>query len=216
MTKGVGEIYAELLSTRGYQINLSKLNDSVSTEWRNLQPLYLNEAQSYQTTPEREREVWVEYVRRVLARAEVSYQAHDDVVDYIYNSFATKRYRTVAPGALHFIVKARERGIAVVAATNNDERSKSALRELGVLKTLDGIFTAGDLGWKKPSPRFFESLENKLGVAPSALVHVGNSNLLDIAPAERAGWRAIFFGSRNDDGQSSVQSFEELKRLLRV
>lgn len=216
MTKGVGEIYAELLLGRGYHVDLSKINDSVSTEWRNLQPLYLNEAQSYQTTPEREREVWLEYVRRVLARAGVSYQAHDDVVSHIYNSFATKRYRTVAPGALNFIAQARERGIAVVAATNNDERSKSALRDLGVLEKLNDVVTAGDLGWKKPSLRFFESLEQKLGVGPSALVHVGNSAALDVDPAERAGWRAIFFGSRDDGRRLSVKSFEELERLLGV
>lgn len=216
LTKGVGEIYAELLTARGYQVEVSRLKDSVAAEWRELQPLYLNVSQDHRTNPEREREVWCEYVRRVLQRAGVSYRPDDGLVAYVYDSFATKRYRTVAPGAAEFLDLAHQRGLKVFAATNNDERTKSVLRELGVLASLSGVFTAGELGWKKPSPRFYQNLERQLGFEPSRLVHVGNSIGLDIEPAQRAGWKAVLFGSTADDGVFSVRSFEELRQTLGV
>lgn len=214
LTKGVGEIYVELLAQKGLSIEPLALNQAVVQEWQGFLPLYLNESQGYRTSLGREREVWCEYVRRVLARVGVRTVGQDDLVNYIYGAFATKDYRAVAPGALEFIMRLRERGIHVVAATNNDERSKSVLRELGVLDKLSGAFTAGDLGWKKPSPRFYETLEQRLGFKPSALVHVGNSIALDIEPAQQAGWRAIYFGSSNEIALYSVGSFAALEEMF--
>jgi FMN phosphatase YigB (HAD superfamily) len=216
LTKGVGEIYAELLAAKGHLVEVPTLREAVASEWRSFEPLYLNEAQGYQTTPAREREVWCEYVRGVLVRVGLSAASRDELVGYIYSAFATKNHRRVAEGASEFLVKARHHGIRVVAATNNDERSKSVLRELGVLENLSGVLTAGELGWKKPSPRFYKTLEDRMGVEPSGLVHVGNSVAFDIDPALQAGWRAILFGSSPDPAVRSVSSFAGLEEMVGI
>lgn len=215
LTRGVGEIYAELLAGQGFDGDAAVLSECAVAEWRGFQPTYLNVDQGYQTDPERERWVWHEYVRGVLTRAGLTSANRPDMVEYIYNAFSTKAHRVVIPGAMEFLRKARRGGLLVVAATNNDDRSTRMLGELGVAEHLDGIFSAGELGWKKPSIEFFKALEGRVRHEPSALVHVGNDAILDIEPARRAGWSAVHFGRRGDGQEGACAAdFPALEKIL--
>lgn len=216
LTKGVGEIYAELLGEEGFAVDAIALSRAARTEWGSFQDLYLNTQNQNQTTHDREREAWCEFVRRVLVAAELSQAAQPKVIRSIYDAFASKRYRSIEPGAIDFLTKARARGLLVVAATNNDERSKVTLRELGVSELLSGVFVAGDLLWKKPSPNFFKALEAQLQCEPSSLVHVGNNYALDVEPARQRGWGTVLFGSSAHDETPSVRDFVELRSVLRI
>lgn len=220
LTRGVGEIYAELLAAQGFESDAAGLAECAIAEWRSFQPTYLNVEQGYRTDPERERWVWHEYVRGVLTRAGLASANRSDVVECIYHAFSTKAYRVVAPGAVEFLRKARQRGVFVVAATNNDDRSKRVLLELGISEHLDGIFSAGELGWKKPSVEFFRALERRLGRSSSSLLHVGNNTALDVEPARHAGWEAVHFGIAGGRGSGDerevlcVADFLALEKIL--
>lgn len=217
LTMGIGDIYAELLAREGFDVDATALSQCAIAEWGAFQATYLNVAQSYQTTPERERRVWHDYVRGVLNRAGLSAADRTSVVDRIYDAFSTKDHRVVTPGAVEFVRLARQSGLLVIAATNNDDRSKRVLFELGVGEHLGGIFCAGDLGWKKPSIEFFRALESRLGVEPSLILHVGNDMTLDIEPARRAGWRALLFGEHGGESASPlIADFKALQKALKL
>lgn len=215
LTQGVGKIYAELLAEQGVDGDAAVLSECAIAEWRGFQPTYLNVERGYQTDPERERWVWREYVRGVLARAGLASANRPDVVEHIYNAFSTKAHRVAMPGAVEFLRKARRVGLLVVAATNNDDRSAKVLVELGVAEHLDGIFSAGELGWKKPSIEFFRALESRVRHEPSALLHVGNDAILDIEPAHRAGWGTVHFGAHGDGREGAcARDFLALEKIL--
>jgi len=220
LTRGVGEIYAELLAAQGVDSDAARLAECAVAEWRGFQPTYLNVGQGYQTDPEREKWVWHEYVRGVLTRAGLASANRPDVVEFIYHAFSTKAHRVVTPGAVEFLRKARQRGVFVVAATNNDDRSKRVLLELGISEHLDGSFSAGELGWKKPSVEFFRALERRLGRSSSSLLHVGNDTALDVEPARHAGWGAVHFGGAGGRGSGAegdllcAADFPTLEKIL--
>lgn len=214
LTKGVGEIYAELLQAQGLAGNAAKLSQAAREEWRNFEDYYLNSAHANETTHQREREVWLAFVRAVFARAGLSYADRSDIVTSIYDAFASSKYRCVEPGLIEFLEKARLAGLSVIAASNNDNRSKITLRELGVEQYLAGVFVAGDLGWKKPSPHFFKAIESRLNWNRSQILHIGNNYRLDVEAALKSGWSAVLYDTKGVGQQPCVQSFQVLVRMF--
>ena len=214
LTKGIGAIYHELLLAQGLESDVLALEVAVRSVWGAYRDIYLNVAEGYRTTHEREREVWLEFVRRVCGAANLPYGANPSVVEAIYNAFASRAYRRVEDGATQFLREAHERGIIVVAASNNDVRSKVTLRELELDRYFTHVFVAGDLGWKKPSPSFYASLATRVGVNPSDILHVGNDRELDVEAAQRCGFAAVLYAPRGGVTSQSISSFADLSSLL--
>jgi HAD superfamily hydrolase (TIGR01509 family) len=214
LTKGVGTIYHELLLAQGLPSDQAALEAAVRSVWGAYRDTYLNAGEGYRTTHNREREVWLEFVRRVCAAANLPYGSNPSVVESIYNAFASRAYRRIEDGATQFLRKAHERGILLVAASNNDVRSKVTLRELELDRLFAHVFVAGDLGWKKPSPSFYISLANRVGVNPSDILHVGNDRELDVEAAQRCGCAAVLYAPREGGVPHSITSFSELGSLL--
>lgn len=214
LTHSVGEIYAEVLASLAIPADASKLSRAARLEWVEYQDIYLNSEGQHQTSSTREREVWLEFVRRVLTRADLAEAAGPKVVSVIYDVFATGRYRAIEPGALDFLKEAKKVGLVVAAATNNDARTKSVLRDLGLTDYLFDVFDAGDLLWKKPAVQFFTSVANRLGVEGDLILHVGNDPKLDIEPARRAGWSAVKYGAGSETSEGAVRDYSELRAML--
>jgi putative hydrolase of the HAD superfamily len=214
LTDSVGSIYHQLLEAHGFNSDKGGLEAAVRRVWSSFRKVYLNTAEHHRTTHEREREVWLEFVRRVLLAANLSYGSDPALVESIYGAFASKAYRRVEAGAEEFLRQAHQRGLRVVAASNNDSRSKSTLRELGIDRYLSHVFVAGDLGWKKPSPHFYTTLAARLGLEPSSILHVGNDKELDVEAAIRQGFAAVLYAPHGSEPMPNVRSFVELGALV--
>ena len=75
----------------------------------------------------------------------------------------------------------------------------------------DAIIVSGDVGWRKPSPRIFESALNALQLAPSEAVFVGDAPYHDIQGAKRMGMKTILM--RKDSLEESVNIGDPDKRI---
>jgi HAD superfamily hydrolase (TIGR01509 family) len=214
LTQDVGTIYHELLRSRGLESDGAILQKAVRRVWGGFRDTYLNTAEDYRTTHDREREVWLDFVRRVCAEANLSYGADPEVVEFVYNSFASRAYRRVEAGASDFLHRARQRGFTLVAASNNDVRSKVTIEELGLGEYFTQVVVAGDLGWKKPSPNFYAAIAENLRLDPHAIVHVGNDRELDVEAAQRYGFRAVLYAPKGGAPWPSVSSFNDLGVLI--
>lgn len=214
LTHGVGTIYHNLLLAQGLESEPTVLDGAVRQVWGTFRDTYLNVAAGYRTTHEREREVWLEFVRRVCDAAQLPYGKDPVVVETIYNAFASRAYRRIEEGAVEFLQQAHQRGLTVVAASNNDSRSKITLNELGLNPYLSDVVVAGDLGWKKPSLNFYNSLAKRMGLEPSKILHVGNDRELDVDAAQRSGFAAVLYAPRGESSLTSIESFAELAELL--
>lgn len=98
-----------------------------------------------------------------------------------------------APEALAAL---RSKGWLIALATNAADSSESeiwdALRRAGLDRLLDRVYCFGNVGHRKPSPRFFDFVVHDLGLPRSAVVMVGDDFDIDVAGANAAGVRAIW------------------------
>ena len=57
------------------------------------------------------------------------------------------------------------------------------------------------MGYRKPDPRFFEALMQKLEIDPENVISVGDKYENDIVAARKSGIHAIWFNMKNDPGE---------------
>jgi HAD superfamily hydrolase (TIGR01549 family) len=95
------------------------------------------------------------------------------------------------------------------------------LQAVGLLDHLDVRLTAGDVGKLKPHPQPFRVAMQRLGVAPSEAVFVGDRVQDDVAGAQLAGMRAIWvrressaFVNGNFKPNATVGALRELVKVL--
>jgi putative hydrolase of the HAD superfamily len=74
----------------------------------------------------------------------------------------------------------------------------AALARLGISQYFSNFFSSVDLKVRKPDPTFFKKIEKSMGVQPSEIVMIGDSNVNDVVGAVQAGWRAIWFNPSGD------------------
>ena len=79
------------------------------------------------------------------------------------------------------------------AAASGAALVRAALRRVGVEEHFEGVFTAGELGARKPEPAFFQAALRELGCGPQEAVMVGDDYEVDVVGAKAVGLRAIWY-----------------------
>lgn len=80
----------------------------------------------------------------------------------------------------------------LVAVTNGN----SNLHQLGIARYFDKHYLGGHLGRAKPSPDLLHRVARDFAVAPSQILHVGDSLEMDVMAAHNAGCRSCWFNPR--------------------
>ena len=105
--------------------------------------------------------------------------------------------------------------LAIISNTMSDQ-PRLLLELTGLDRHFEVIVCSRDLGIRKPNPRIFEHVLERLGVSPGAAVHVGDSVKADMEGALNAGLIPIWI--RNDDSPlwtgHAIPSICELPRFL--
>jgi len=73
---------------------------------------------------------------------------------------------------------------------------RAALARVGLDDCLHEVFTAADLGARKPDPAFFLAALRRLSVDPREAAMVGDSYAEDVVGAKRAGLFALWWNER--------------------
>jgi REG-2-like HAD superfamily hydrolase len=217
LRRPVSETYLSILTNHGASISNADLSAAVKAAWRECNDYYLNTAERHRTDHYREEMVWKDFIRAVLSRSNLvlESQAAARAIEEIYRAFSRAESRMLAVGAENFLSSMNKLNIPVAAATNNDQRTLHVLQELGLTQHFVGIYTCGDLGWKKPSPHFFEELARRISIPASELLHIGNNWELDVQAARVVGMQALLFGpSQGTSTVDCVSSFENLQKKL--
>ena len=123
---------------------------------------------------------------------------------------------TAYPDVLPALGELRERGVALVVASNWDCSLPDWLAPTGILDLVDGVVTSAEVGEAKPSPRVFERALAVARVSPAEALHVGDKVDNDVQGAAAAGVRAVLLQREGDPpaGVESIRSLSELLALL--
>jgi HAD superfamily hydrolase (TIGR01509 family) len=101
------------------------------------------------------------------------------------------------PDALGTLAQLRQRGFKLGLLTDNPAASQRAkLERAGLLPFFDATVLTGELGHAKPAPQAFDAVASRLGLAPDALVMVGDHLYRDALGALDAGFAHAFVVQR--------------------
>jgi putative hydrolase of the HAD superfamily len=120
------------------------------------------------------------------------------------------------PEVLAALGELRDRGVALVIASNWDCSLPQWLGPTGIMELVDGVVTSAEVGAPKPDPRVFERALAIAGAAPSEALHVGDKVDNDVEGASAAGVRAVLVQREGEPppGVEAVRSLRELAALL--
>jgi len=128
-------------------------------------------------------------------------------------------YRTAYEGAWQPVTGApellkalRAAGLPIAIVTNNIVAEQQLkLRHCGLDRLIDLLITSEEIGAAKPDVRIFEAVLSRMGINRDETVMIGDAWHTDIAGAQAAGIRPIWFNRR--DAASPDQGVAELKAL---
>ena len=124
----------------------------------------------------------------------------------------------VHPDAEDFLRFLRQRGKKVALVTNAHYKTLSLkMNQVGLLRYFDAVISSFDLGIPKEERRFWEILQERLGLAPEHTLLV-DDNAEALAAARELGLRYLYFKAKSSSRQEaeahpdfpSLESFHEL------
>lgn len=106
-------------------------------------------------------------------------------------------------------------GYPKVLASNFDHAPTvyRALKAFGLDRHLEAVFISHEVGWAKPSPRFFEAMLEKTGHSPDQCLYVGDDPLADCEGAGRAGFQVVWLNGSPNATQPSFPPRWRISRL---
>ena len=89
--------------------------------------------------------------------------------------------------------RARDMGLVVGVISNSNGSAQRALDEAGLAPHLEFVIDSSVVGVAKPDPRIFELGLRAARTKPEETVYIGDSYLVDVVGARRAGLGAVLF-----------------------
>ncbi|MAV35602.1 MAG: hypothetical protein CMJ59_09095 [Planctomycetaceae bacterium] len=164
------------------------------------------------TSEPRERDRWRRIIQDVFEDVP---QADQSLFDQLWAHFGQSQnwslFRDVELTWSRLIVSDRLVGIA----SNFDARLSAICQKLPPLEQANAVFCSSEIGFPKPSPRFFREVESRLQMRPDEILLVGNDRENDLCGALAAGWHGLHLNrAAVYSDQSTITSLEELLVLL--
>ena len=117
----------------------------------------------------------------------------------LYGRFAHAKVWRLFPDALPTLAQCRAAGCKLGIISNWDERLCPVLEDLGLEPLFDVILISAEVGTTKPHANIFRQAANRLGVAPSSILHVGDSECEDVVGATESGLHSVLLDRSGGD-----------------
>jgi putative hydrolase of the HAD superfamily len=105
--------------------------------------------------------------------------------------------------------------------SNSGTFQHAKLVHLGLDQHFRHVIVSSEVGWEKPDPRIFQHALCEAGAAPEEAVFVGDRLDVDIAGAQAAGLRAVWFNhwggvsaEHNPQPDATIERFELLPAVI--
>ncbi len=206
----VGEIYAEILSRHGHEREPAVLEQWFVRVWN---------ANAQKCLPvinaETEKERWREVIFQTFHELS-DVVPLDTLFTDLWDAFCEAHRWRLPNHTERTLAELRARGYRLAVLSNWDERLRPLLTRIGLDTHFEEIFVSCEMGFEKPDPRLFESVETRLGASGVEILHIGDSHHHDVLGASARGWRAIqaFSNSTSAPDCTQIACFSELLELL--
>ena len=200
----VGAVYAVAAKNCGINVSAKSLDDQFPSAFKSVSPKLKAEA------------FWNEVVVRTFGE-NLPYDKRKEVTEKCWAAFASAKSWKLAPGSVSTLTALRFLGLKVCIISNADARMHQVLREMDLLKFIDGVFLADEIGYRKPQAAAFQSVARALNISISQLAHVGDSPDEDGAAARDAGALGIIVGGRHaPENCLRAEKIDEIPYIVRA
>ncbi|UXS75308.1 HAD family hydrolase [Staphylococcus chromogenes] len=146
----------------------------------------------------------------------------------LFHDFEMHFYRYVFPfyDTHYTLQKLTEAGYKIGVIANGKSNIKHyRIYALGIEDYVNHLSTSETVGFRKPHPRIYEDILEKLNVAPSEVIYVGDDALNDVAPARAMGMVSIWYCHKEGDVELEplasemdfeISTLEELLEILNI
>lgn len=207
----LAELYAEVLCRHGVETSAERLAELVPIVWKELSCRVVDGRDRFSSHPEGDRGFWSDFLGRIAAYLGVDHPgpfAAAELYDRFSRADAWAIYADVEP----VLDELAARRLRLVVTSNWDARLPDLLDDLGLAERLDGIVSSWRVGYEKPHPAIFETVTVELGLAPDAVLHVGDRHLADLEGARAVGMQALLL--RRDGVGGHIRGLDELPDRL--
>ncbi len=136
---------------------------------------------------------------------------------------AASRFRLqLYPGVEEVLAQLRGNYLMAAVSDGQSAWAEPELNAVGLLDYFKPIVVSGDLGYRKPDKRIFETVLAELKLAPSEVLFIGNDMYRDVFGAHKLGMKTVFFKSNQGDQEKEgvepdyiIYNFSELPRAIR-
>lgn len=139
------------------------------------------------TSEEREYRRWQEIVATVIDDA----RHPEQCLDQLFRHFARPNAWKCYPDVGQTLARLRQFGFRLALASNFDHRLLAIARGQPELAPVEQVVVSSLVGYRKPSPRFYEALASALHASPESILMVGDDEENDVVGARAAGLQAV-------------------------
>jgi len=177
----VGKIYAQCAAKHGIVVNSAELDEQFTLALRGTAKL--KNPETY----------WREVVLRSFG-AQLPSAKFEVVFRECWEAFADEKAWRLAPGTVNTLTALRFLGIKLAVLSNADARMHAVLAGKKLTSLFDIVLLSEETGVAKPEAKAFQLVAQKLQVATSALVHIGDDPKDDGEGAREAGATGVVVG----------------------
>ena len=211
----VGMIYATIAADYGIEADPLNLQERFQRLFP-LQPkLAFAPDLPFEETVRCETEWWRRLVREVFAE-EGSFPLFDEFFEILYRLFETTEAWRLIDGVDSTLSALSDHGFILGVVSNFDTRLFSILKEFGLLDRFSVVHVSTMWGAAKPDPEIFRTTLQVMGLAPEAVVHVGDSWREDVEGPLAAGMRAILLDRHSRFTDNSLLADDRIRRIDRI
>jgi len=140
---------------------------------------------NWATSEEREVRRWREIVSHVFD------DRSDELFRTLWQHFAESAAWALRPDTCPLLAQLSQRKLTLGLASNFDRRLHIVAAGFPELVPLRLQLTSSEIGWRKPSPRFFDALVQAAKCDPQQILYVGDDSANDYVGAVAAGLQAF-------------------------
>jgi putative hydrolase of the HAD superfamily len=209
--------YHQVCLHHGVETTVEKMIEAMRAVWtEHVIPEMMDPEAEFFCSDEEDRQWWWTYDQQVFRRLGIPEEKHGPIFDEIYQFFGNPHAWDLFPDTLETLDRLTAKGFMLAIVSNWNSSLGAVVAGLDIDRYFQFALSSAEAGWKKPSPRIFHMALERAGVAPSRVVHIGDTYQTDILGAAKAGIRGIMLDRRgqNHSDHEAITSLLELVPLL--
>jgi putative hydrolase of the HAD superfamily len=180
-------VYAEVGRRHGSQLEAADIRRRFLEAFRRQEQL--DRQTGWRTDECREMQRW----RTIVGEVMVDVPQPEACFRELYEHFAQPASWRCAAESGRMLEVLSRRGCALGLASNYDERLRRVLAGMPELAAIRNIVISSEVGWRKPSPHFFDAMCRQVGLTAHEVLFVGDDPENDYEGALAVGCRAVLF-----------------------